>query len=169
MDLDLAGLIKQHQGDRSYIQLSRDCGGVPKSARLHQLVTEPQKTFPEPPTLAGLARGLGVPLRVVVHAAARSVGLDLGETPTRLANLLPVDADRIPERGQDAVLSVVRAMLAREYEVTDAAQAITAEAARGHLEELDERARRDLERLTGESLPKPSRGGRRGRKEREVS
>lgn len=121
MAADLADLIAKHQGDRTLQQLSRDCGGVPKAARLHQLLREPQKTFPEPPTLLGLARGLGVPLRVVVHAAARSVGLAIDDTSTRLGSLLPVDVDRLPPRSQDAILAVVRAMLAREYDADDEA------------------------------------------------
>ena len=73
--MKLSELLNERKGDRSYEALERDCGGVPKAARLQQIATKPPKTFPDPDSIRGLARGLRVPERVVLAAAAESLGL----------------------------------------------------------------------------------------------
>jgi len=74
-DPDLATLIAQRKGDRSYERLASDCGGDPKPKRIQQLATSELLRFPEPGTIRGLSRGLLVPISDVVLACARSLGL----------------------------------------------------------------------------------------------
>ena len=53
----LSELIIEYRGGRSNVDLARDCGGTPSDKRLHQLVNQPMKNFPDPETIRGLARG----------------------------------------------------------------------------------------------------------------
>lgn len=97
----LTALILQKKGDRSYDRLSEDCGGVPSSGRLHQMATRPLKNFPDPPSIEGLAQGLGVTVTEVVLASARELGLNVwsGIDPDALiigrAGLLPDSAKQV--------------------------------------------------------------------------
>ncbi|MBO0827761.1 MAG: hypothetical protein J2P24_08265 [Streptosporangiales bacterium] len=119
--MDLAELIRRNKGERSFDTLAVDCGNRPTSQRIQQIASSRRlANFPDPDSIRGLAKGLGVTEWAVVQAAAVSVGLRVDESPSRLADLLPVDADRIPERIQDAFLSVVRAVIAREREFEQA-------------------------------------------------
>lgn len=108
-DVDLKALIASHKGRRSYERLSLDCGGTPTAARLHQLATIPQKNFPDPDTIAGLARGLGVPVTEVVMCAARSLGLRVssGYDPDAL---VLADAGLLSNSARDAITTLVREM-----------------------------------------------------------
>lgn len=74
-DLDLPGLIRAHISDRSVVQLARDCGGTISPPRLHQMLKQPMRAFPDPDTIRGLARGLGVSVSDVIDACAGSLGL----------------------------------------------------------------------------------------------
>lgn len=84
---NLAALIADRKGTRSYEKISQDCGGLPTAKRVHQLATKPQKNFPDPDTIRGLARGLGVTITDVVMAAARTVNLPVytGNDPSALS------------------------------------------------------------------------------------
>ncbi|WP_143153984.1 hypothetical protein, partial [Rhodococcus rhodnii] len=84
---NLAGLISDRKGTRSYEKVSQECGGTPTAKRLHQLANQPQKNFPDPDTIRGLAQGLGVTITEVVMASARTLGLPVytGNDPTALA------------------------------------------------------------------------------------
>lgn len=84
---NLAALIADKKGTRSYEKISQDCGGLPTAKRVHQLATKPQKNFPDPDTIRGLARGLGVTITDVVMAAARTVELPVytGNDPSALS------------------------------------------------------------------------------------
>lgn len=104
---DLQELIGLRKGDRSYEQVSKACGGTPSRQRLQLLATEPIKNFPDPDTIRGLSRGLGVTESTVVLASAASLGLDV-HTPTMWAALLPAGTELIPDHMRDGILSVVR-------------------------------------------------------------
>lgn len=71
-ELNLAALIADRKGTRSYDRLAEDCGGTPSSGRLHQMATRPLKNFPDPDSIRGMANGLGVTVTDIVMAAARS-------------------------------------------------------------------------------------------------
>lgn len=103
---DLQALIGLRKGDRSYEQLSKACGGLPTAKRLHQLATAEIKNFPDPDTIRGLSKGLGVTESTVVLASAASLGLDV-HTPTMWAALLPAGTELIPDHMRDGILSVV--------------------------------------------------------------
>ena len=106
MSNDLRELIAGTKGERSYEALSRDCGGVPTSKRLHQLATTTLKNFPDPPTIEGLARGLGVTVTEIVLASARSLGLSVRD----LSDVASIDPTGLTDEQTDAVRHVVRAM-----------------------------------------------------------
>lgn len=108
--MNIAELIRIGKADRSYEQLARDCGGQPTAARLQQIATKPVRTFPDPPTIRGLSKGLRVTEATVVLAAAESLGLDVRRSASRLVSLLPAGVDRLTDEQVDAVLSVVHSM-----------------------------------------------------------
>src|SRR5690349_16777204 len=107
--MDLSALIDVHRGGRSYPELARDCGGSPTDKRLQQLVREPIKNFPDPSTIAALARGLRVTQAVVVLAAAESLGLDVRTSTPRLVELLPATASGLSEQQAAAIAHLVSA------------------------------------------------------------
>lgn len=107
----LQQLVLDLKGDRSYERLARDCGGVPTAKRLQQIATTPHpKTFPDPPTVEGLAQGLGVTVTEVVLAAATSLGLNVhrGGDPSEV---VLAGVGDLPTPARDAVLSVAREMV----------------------------------------------------------
>lgn len=105
--MNLSDLIDTHKGRRSYPELSRDCGGAPTGKRIQQLVRDPIKNFPDPPTVVALAKGLRVPQRVVVLAAAESLGLDVHDTSPRVLQLMPGGAGELSEEQAAAVAHLV--------------------------------------------------------------
>lgn len=115
--MKLNELIRDRKGDRSYETLERDCGGTPKAARLQQIATKPLKAFPDPENIRGLARGLGVPERVVLTAAAESLGFTLTQAPTKLEQWIPSEkvADLSP-RQIDLVLGIIDALAPADSE-----------------------------------------------------
>lgn len=115
---DLAGLIADAKGSRSYDQISRACGGKPTPERLHQLATQPIKNFPGPDTITALARGLDRSVTDVVAAASRSLGLDVQLGSDSLALTLPT-AGTLPPQAQDALREVARQMLALQRSELD--------------------------------------------------
>lgn len=109
---NLQELISLRKGDRSYEQLSKACGGYPGGPRIHQLATTEIKGFPDPSTIRGLAKGLGVTEMTVVLAAAESLGLDI-QMPggDGWAALLPAGTTKIPSYFRDAILTVVHSAI----------------------------------------------------------
>ena len=105
--MNLSELIDTHRGGRSYAELERDCGGSPSKGRLQQMVRQPIKNFPDPPTVRALAGGLKVGEAAVVLAAAESLGLDVRSSRPRVVELLPGDADLLTERQAAAVAHLV--------------------------------------------------------------
>lgn len=109
---NLQELISLRKGDRSYEQLSKACGGNPGGPRIHQLATTRIKGFPDPPTIRGLAKGLGVTEMTVVLACAESVGLDIHMPGgDGWAALLPAGTTKIPGYFRDALLTVVHSAI----------------------------------------------------------
>lgn len=107
---DLATLIANAKGGRSYDRIAADAGGVPTSARLQQLATKPLKNFPDPDTIRGLARGLSTSVTEVVAACAASLGLSmhLGADPDAL---VIGGAASLPPSAREAITAVAREML----------------------------------------------------------
>ena len=105
-------LVAMKKGDRSFARLSLDCGGRPTGPALQKLTTSPLKSFPDPETIRGLSRGLNLPIRQIVEACARSVGLDISAESD---DVLPiVGGRRLPESSQALLISMAREMLAMQ-------------------------------------------------------
>lgn len=113
--LALQDLILLMKGDRTYRALEADTGGIVKSQRWNQLANGQRiNEFPEPRTIAAMADALGVDAEVVLVAFARNLGLDVGRRRSRFSDLLPPMVDKLSDRQQGAVLSVIRAMISPE-------------------------------------------------------
>lgn len=102
----LRNLINSLRGDRSNLQLSKDCGGVPTQSRLQQMSTQPIKLFPDPDTIKGLARGLNISVGEVVASCARDLDLNMGG-PDESALILAGARD-LPESSQAILISLSR-------------------------------------------------------------
>lgn len=109
--MNLSQLIDAHRGGRSYTELERDCGGAPTSKRLQQLVRQPMKNFPDPPTVVALAKGLRVSQTAVILAAAESLGLDVGSMMPRVVELMPAGARDLTEQQAAAIAHLVRTIV----------------------------------------------------------
>lgn len=107
----LTDLILAHKGDRSFEQLAEDCGGVPSAGRLHRMVTKPHYMMPNPATVRGLGRGLGVPHMTVVRAAASGLGLLLVAATPRVATLVSDEFDGLDDEVVQAVIQTVQNMV----------------------------------------------------------
>lgn len=106
----LEQLVLDHKGDRSYDRLGKDCGNNPTGKRLQQITTMGIKNFPDPDTIRGLSRGLGVSITDVVLASARSLGLSVASDPTSGALVL-ADVAELPSSARQALTSVAREMV----------------------------------------------------------
>lgn len=111
MTSTIGELILDLKGDRSYEQLSRDCGGAPTPGRIQQLATKTQNTFPSPETIKGLARGLGVRPIVIVQALGSSLDLWDPSEPTRHSMALPDGTDNLSAGQRISIISMVRELV----------------------------------------------------------
>ena len=104
---NLAALIADRKGTRSYDRLAEDCGGTPSSGRLHQMATRPLKNFPDPDSIRGMANGLGVTVTDIVMAAARSLDLPVytGNDPSALSI---GGAGTLPDSAKETLTTVAR-------------------------------------------------------------
>ena len=102
-------MVLDNKGDRSLERLSKDCGGRPTAAGLQKMTTNELKAFPDVETIRGLSRGLNVPVRDVVLACARSVGLEVGQDADDVLPL--IGAKRLPLESQQLLASISRAWL----------------------------------------------------------
>ena len=114
--MDLSELIRSAKGDRSLRDLARASARQehPLSAASWHQLSNPsvvRRNFPDPPTIRTIATVLGVPERVVILAAAESLGLDAAERDSPLARMLPTAAGSLTDRQILAVLAVVQAFL----------------------------------------------------------
>lgn len=110
---DLRELIARHQGDRSFERLARDSHGIPTKGRWHQLATGPIKNFPDPETIYGVARALGVTVTEVVMAAARSLGIEVREDSHGALSTAGLNEDQV-----HVVRLVIAALAATSKEAT---------------------------------------------------
>lgn len=103
--MTLAHLLTARQGDRSFEDLERDCGGGLSAARLEEMAAGHLDAFPPPESVRALASGLGVSHTDVVLAAARTLGLCVRppapiaphEVSDLLADLSPRQVEAIAE------------------------------------------------------------------------
>lgn len=109
--MNLSELIGTHRGGRTYAELARDCGGSPSAERIRQLLNGPLKNFPDPPTVAALARGLRVSHSAVVLASAESLGLDVSTSMPRVVELLPAGARDLTEQQAAAIAHLVHTIV----------------------------------------------------------
>lgn len=100
---NLAELILDRKGGRSFERLSEDCGGVPAGRRLQQMANgaRPMKNFPDPETITAMARGLGVSTTEVVLASARSLGVTVAAADA--SALVIADGGNLPPQAQEAL------------------------------------------------------------------
>ncbi|HEX9089775.1 MAG TPA: hypothetical protein VF867_19945 [Arthrobacter sp.] len=106
----LARLILDRKMGRSFEKLSEDCGGEPAGRRLQQMTNtgRPMRNFPDPDTIAALARGLGASEKEVLHACARSLGLRVGHDERALTI---AGAGDLPEDAVRSIMDVARALM----------------------------------------------------------
>ena len=107
---DLAGLIAANRRGRSYQRIAEDSGGTITRNRVQQLANDPQRSFPTPDTIRGLARALSATETEVVAAAARSVGITVryGQDPSAL---VIGRAGDLPGPARDAIVHVAHELL----------------------------------------------------------
>lgn len=109
--MNLSDLITERKAGRSYEQLSKECGGTPTSKRLQQIATNDIKSFPDPETIRGLARGLKVSERAVLSAAAESLGIEGSAGDSKLETWLSSSKLRdLTDEQIDVILRVVDTM-----------------------------------------------------------
>lgn len=97
----------------SYAELARRTGDRISKARFGQIGRGRRlREFPEPATLVALADALEYDATTVVLAVARSLGLDVRRRGPDLAHLLPAGTDRLSPAVRDALLAVIRAVVA---------------------------------------------------------
>jgi hypothetical protein len=121
--VNLSELIDTHRGGRSYAELTRDGGGTPSAERIRQLLHQPMKNFPDPPSVRGLAKALKVSQTVVVLAAAESLGLDVRTGSPRLVELLPADTRDLTERQAAAIAHLVHTIVDEQQGAGDGDEA----------------------------------------------
>lgn len=68
------GAKKRNSDPRRTAALSRDCGGRPTGNAIWKILQGELRGFPDADTIQGLAKGLKVPARKMLHAYARSLG-----------------------------------------------------------------------------------------------
>lgn len=106
---ELAALIAERKGERSYDDLARR-GGLGRSA-IHRLATRPVLGLPDPETIVGLAAALDVSVDRVAVAALRSAGVPVSD---RFASGDVLDGfDQLSPAERAAVEQLVRVMTVR--------------------------------------------------------
>lgn len=103
---ELARLIAERKGDRSYDDLARR-GGLTR-ATVHRLATAPVRSLPDPETIIGLAAALDVSVDRVAVAALRSAGVPVQDRFS--AGDVLEGLDRLTPAQRAAVELVVRVM-----------------------------------------------------------
>ena len=117
MQTAIGELILLLKGDRTYEQLSKDCGGVPTAGRIQQMAKKPQNAFPSPESVRGLSRGLGVTPVVVMDACGQDFELwEKGEVNAS-ALPLPAGSDNLSPSQHSAVVGMVRELVRANEEV----------------------------------------------------
>lgn len=114
--LTLAGLIAELKGDRSFRELKDRAAGLGALSTLsswQQWATPDyeRKLLPDPATVRAFAKGLGVSETEVLLAAARQVGLDVGEG-NRTDLVLP-GAGHLPPEDRNVLASLASVLVAK--------------------------------------------------------
>jgi hypothetical protein len=118
--LSLQDLILTLKGDRTYAGLEEASNGVVKAQRWNQITNGIRiSEFPEPRTIAAMAEALNVSVDVVLLAFARALGLKVNQTRSLFEELLPPDVAQLSDKQRDAVLAVIRAMIAESAATGD--------------------------------------------------
>ncbi|MBR7834665.1 helix-turn-helix transcriptional regulator [Actinospica durhamensis] len=88
-------------------------GGISKSTVHHLATAERPAQMPQPTTLQGLARGLGLPLDLVRRAAAQSCGIYVYEpAPEPEVDMLIASLQQLSARDRGHVAALVESLLA---------------------------------------------------------
>lgn len=106
---DLPTLIRERLDRGTTLQALEDAsGGQVKAARWSTLSSGSRlKEFPEPRTLAAIARALSLTEGAVVIATARALGLDMEHRGPVLSDRIPSSADLLPVPVQSAIVNLV--------------------------------------------------------------
>lgn len=112
----LAALINELKGERSFRELRDRAAqlGTPSTLSSWQQWGSPdfeRKLLPDPVTVRAFARGLGVSETEVLLAAARQVGLDVGEG-NRIDLVLP-GAGHLPPEDRNVLASLAAVLVAK--------------------------------------------------------
>lgn len=112
----LALLIAQFKGDRSFRELKDKAAslGVPSTLSSWQQWGSPdfeRKLLPDPMTVRAFAAGLGVSETEVLMAAARQVGLDVGEG--NASDLVLPGAGGLPAEDRNVLASLAAVLVAK--------------------------------------------------------
>lgn len=108
---DLAQLITERKRELrwSFRKLAERSDDVITYGRWQQLAGGVRITeFPEPATLQAIAKGIDVDVTIVVLATAKSIGLDVRNTASTFATMLPSTVDDMDPDLRDALLRVIR-------------------------------------------------------------
>ena len=119
-------LIRSRMEERgwTYADLERRSDHALTRGRWQKLGSgAPSKKFPDPASLSAIARVLEVDITAVVLAAAQSVGLDARPRLSGLANHLPPGTSDLSDRMRDALLHLIRAVVADTAAVHDGVEA----------------------------------------------
>lgn len=107
---DFQTLVLNLKRDRSYEAIAKLAGGQPKAKALQQLVQKGFTRLPDVATFDGLSRAFNVSKRELVLAAARTLGIDVGDDDQN--DLVLIGAKRLPQESQDLLVSMSREMQA---------------------------------------------------------
>lgn len=109
--MDLAQLIHDRRGARTYRDLEDDCGGRLSHQRWQQLATRHLRAFPAVATIVAVATGLNVSEQAVLLSVGESLGLHISAKP-HLYDLIPAAVDNLPHTAVLAIAACVNAMIA---------------------------------------------------------
>lgn len=112
MQSSIGELILRLKGERTYEQLSKDCGGQPSQGRIQQMTTKHQTGFPSVESIRGLAKGLGVKPAVILAALGKDFELLTDGDLSTNSNLpLPEGSESLTSSQHSAVVSMVRELV----------------------------------------------------------
>lgn len=108
--MDIRELLDATRGGRSFEELAAAHPNSPSRQFWHQLATKPQRAFPKPETIRGIAATLRVTQATVVLAWAQSLGIPMVHE-ARLAQLLPPGSEQLSDSAIATVLSMVNELI----------------------------------------------------------
>lgn len=102
-------LVLAAKKDDSYETISKRAGGVPKARALQSIVKDGFTRMPSQETIAGLSRALRLSPRELVLAAARTLGIDVGDDQE--SDLVLYGAGRLPQESKDVLRNTAAELL----------------------------------------------------------